>query len=314
MRGHASAGQSLPRCRWPRSGPDAGRLRRLRSPVRPDRADVLGLPPLVAGRRRPPQGLERRPESCRSTSTRSRRSWSAPRSSVTRSCASWSATPDGPDRTRLGPPDVRGGTLRWIPTSAIAAGGRTARPAPIRTDGRLPRRGMGRAGFWTIEPSSSAWRSRDFQAGLSWATILHKRDGLPAGFRRLRTARPWPAFGSTSTANACWPTPGSCAIGPRSTPRSANAGLVLALADGARLLVRLPRGPDSPAALRPTRNRSESRARRTRQRRRSRTRFRPTSAGAGSASSARRSSTASCRASGWWTTTCPAASAIRADR
>ena len=50
-----------------------------------------------------------------------------------------------------------------------------------------------------------------FQSGLSWITILRKREAFRAAFDRFDLDR--------ITASGCSPTSASCATGPRSTPR-----------------------------------------------------------------------------------------------
>ena len=61
-----------------------------------------------------------------------------------------------------------------------------------------------------------------FQAGLSWSTILRKRDSFRAAFRGFDPAIV--AALTTLTGLDSWRTRGSSATAPRSTPRSATPG------------------------------------------------------------------------------------------
>ena len=55
-----------------------------------------------------------------------------------------------------------------------------------------------------------------FQAGLSWLTILNKREAFRKGFANFE-AEKVARFGDRRHRRACWPTPASCAIAARST-------------------------------------------------------------------------------------------------
>jgi DNA-3-methyladenine glycosylase I len=59
-----------------------------------------------------------------------------------------------------------------------------------------------------------------FQAGLSWITILRKRDTFRAAFPRIRPGRPIATWGEADVAR-CLPIPASFATAARSWPRSA---------------------------------------------------------------------------------------------
>ena len=59
-----------------------------------------------------------------------------------------------------------------------------------------------------------------FQAGLSWITILRKRDGVPRGLRRLRSRASSRATEREEVERADAAMPASCATAPRSRPRS----------------------------------------------------------------------------------------------
>ena len=60
-----------------------------------------------------------------------------------------------------------------------------------------------------------------FQSGLSWLTILRKREASGRPSRASTSRRSPPSAPATSAG--CWPTRASCATGPRSRRRSRNA-------------------------------------------------------------------------------------------
>ena len=112
-----------------------------------------------------------------------------------------------------------------------------------------------------------------FQSGLSWLTILRKREAFRrafAGFDSDAVAR----FGASATSSGCSPTPASSATAARSSPSSTTPGAALDLRDEAGSLAAhvwsfepAPRGPPAPAQLgrapapwprRPSRRRSAS--------------------------------------------------------
>ena len=158
-----------------------------------------------------------------------------------------------------------------IPGRHSPPAGRHRRPCPARTGpydqrhgrrrgarrlllrGRRPAtRSTGR----TTTPSTAS-RSRDEaalferlvleinQAGLSWLTILKKRDGFRAAYDGFDVDT---VAGLRRRANGpgCWPTPASSATGSRSTPPSPTPPRVQALRAEPRLL----RTPGSPRTTR----------------------------------------------------------------
>jgi hypothetical protein len=70
-----------------------------------------------------------------------------------------------------------------------------------------------------------------FQSGLSWLTILRKRDAFRAAFDGFDIERVGPGT-ARPTSTGCWPTPGSCATGPRSRPPSTTLGQQSAVGTG----------------------------------------------------------------------------------
>ena len=148
-----------------------------------------------------------------------------------------------------------------------------------------------------------------FQAGLSWATILRKREAFRLAFADFEP-EVVAAFGEADRARLLADA-GIVRNRAKIDATIGNAALLLALAErfgsfAAYLAAMLPRpaptrkqGDDWQDVPAPRPNPMPCR---------------PICAVADSVSSARRSSTASCRASAWWMTICRAASDTAADR
>ena len=102
--------------------------------------------------------------------------------------------------------------------SAAVPVGRSARPTTSRTtttSGAGPvRDDQGMFERLTLEA---------FQSGLSWITILRKRPAFRAAFDGFDPAVV-AGVRTTTTSSGCWPTRGSSATGPRSSPRSTTRG------------------------------------------------------------------------------------------
>ena len=91
---------------------------------------------------------------------------------------------------------------------------------------------------------------RGVPVGLSWLTILRKRDGFPRAFAGLRSrGRRRPS--ATGTSSACSATRRSCATVARSSRRSTTPGALLELVGRARLARRATSGASSRACDRP---------------------------------------------------------------
>ena len=144
-----------------------------------------------------------------------------------------------------------------------------------------------------------------FQSGLSWITILRKRDELPRGVRRLRSRSAVARFGDARRRAAAWPTPASSATARRSRRRSPTPARPLALHEAgetlgrAAVVLRAGRARARPAETLGRRARDDAGVEGARAR---------SSSAAAFASSARRRPTRSCRRRGSSTTTSPAAS------
>ena len=144
-----------------------------------------------------------------------------------------------------------------------------------------------------------------FQAGLSWSTILNKRESFRAAFRGF-DPRVVAAFDDADRARLMADA-GIVRNRAKIDATIGNAAGVLALADefgsfDAYLASMVP----GPPAMLPG---GHAGGATSPPRHRSRTRCRATFGPAASGSSGRRSCTRSCRASGWSTITCPGASA-----
>ena len=142
------------------------------------------------------------------------------------------------------------------------------------------------------------------QAGLSWSTILRKREGYRTRLRRLRRRRRRPRSART-TSRGCWPTRASSATGSRSTSAIANAHAVLAVREEHGSLDAFLWGLVAGAPAPPRPALADVPAETAESRRMSK----DAQAAAASASSDRPSATPSCRPSEWPTTTLRSASA-----
>ena len=97
-------------------------------------------------------------------------------------------------------------------TPVLMGGGRSG-------DARVSRRGVGRAASATAGRSGRSSMLDGFQAGLSWITILRKRDAFREAFRGF-DPRSW-RTSARRTSLGCSRTPASSARAPRSRRRSA---------------------------------------------------------------------------------------------
>ena len=70
-----------------------------------------------------------------------------------------------------------------------------------------------------------------FQSGLSWLTILRKRDNFRARVRRLRSAQVVAALRRRPTSTGCWRTRGSSATAGKIAATINNARRYLDLVD-----------------------------------------------------------------------------------
>ena len=139
-----------------------------------------------------------------------------------------------------------------------------------------------------------------FQAGLSWSTILRKREAFRAAFRGF-DPRVVAAF-DAADRERLMADAGIVRNGAKIDATIGNAAAFLATAaEFGSFDAYLARAGAATARAPAARRASPARSR---PRRRRRTRSRRTSSGAASGSSARRSSMRSCRASGSSTTTC----------
>ena len=147
------------------------------------------------------------------------------------------------------------------------------------------------------------------QAGLSWATILRKREGYRRGVRRVR-GRSGRRVRRRRSSTGSWPTRASSATGPRSRRRSPTPGRCSRVRDElGSLVAHLWRSSGGEPIVNRWRTMAEIPAETDESRAMSRD-----LKGRGFGSSGRRSATRSCSRPAWSTTTRSTASAGRRSR